>query len=259
MQRTPEPQLMEECQQVEAYAAADFNRSDLQVIRGIERLCQAHQWQPRDGDCVLDLGCGPGNISERLARLWPQCHVIGIDGSDPMLEIARRRQVAAGEGVASRLSYEALCIGSLARGELRPKALEGRSGAALIVSNSLLHHLHDPGQLWRLHQRLARPGCLVLHRDLRRPPSPERALALREKHLGAAPSVLRHDYLASLHAAFTPGEVLEQLRAAELQCLEVVELEDRYLEIRGALPSIGAGVVSDGPVSWQAVSRTSAP
>ena len=30
---------------------------------------------------IIDFGCGPGNITERLISVWPNAQVIGIDGS----------------------------------------------------------------------------------------------------------------------------------------------------------------------------------
>ncbi len=34
---------------------------------------------------VVDLGCGPGNVTALLKRRWPQAEVTGVDGSAPML------------------------------------------------------------------------------------------------------------------------------------------------------------------------------
>jgi trans-aconitate 2-methyltransferase len=38
---------------------------------------------------VVDLGCGPGNVTTILKARWPGADVLGIDGSGPMLEKAR--------------------------------------------------------------------------------------------------------------------------------------------------------------------------
>ena len=112
----------------------------------------------------------------------------------------------------------------------------GDGSFSVIVSNSLLHHLHDAQVLWTAVRQLAAPGAAVYIKDLRRPASPEAVLALRDRYLPEAPPVLQHDYVASLHAAFTAAEVRQQLADAGLaEHLQVGELEDRYLEIWGRL------------------------
>jgi len=38
---------------------------------------------------VVDLGCGPGNVTAILKQRWPAAEVVGVDGSAPMLAKAR--------------------------------------------------------------------------------------------------------------------------------------------------------------------------
>jgi ubiquinone/menaquinone biosynthesis C-methylase UbiE len=44
-------------------------------------------------DNILDVGCGAGWLSQRLARLVPQGRVVGMDVSDEMIRHARRASV----------------------------------------------------------------------------------------------------------------------------------------------------------------------
>jgi trans-aconitate 2-methyltransferase len=41
---------------------------------------------------VVDLGCGPGNLTADLARRWPGAAVHGVDNSPSMIEAARREE-----------------------------------------------------------------------------------------------------------------------------------------------------------------------
>ncbi len=44
----------------------------------------------RSPSTVVDLGCGPGNLTRRLADRWPGAQVLGIDSSPEMIDRAQR-------------------------------------------------------------------------------------------------------------------------------------------------------------------------
>jgi len=232
MRRTVEPELMDDPLQVLAYAQADFRASDQALV---DRLVEIFGESLGDGPGprLVDLGCGPGNISFLLAERFPQASVLGLDGAAAMLEVAERELAdrdLADRGLAKRLGFAQVLLG--------PESLP-YGGFTAVVSNSLLHHLHDPQALWRHLRPLAAPGAAIYIKDLRRPATPGAALALQQKHLASAPPVLQRDYLASLHAAFEPAEVEAQLHLAGLPVgelgLQVAALDDRYLEVWGRL------------------------
>ena len=221
--------------QARAYAEADFNGSDRAFTARILTLLaapaatQAERPPPR----IVDLGCGPGNISFRLASALPEALLLGIDGAAAMLEAARARQALEPRRWPG-LSF------LQARLPLAPEALGGVSTAfrppyELVVSNSLLHHLHDPAVLWGAIRTLAAPGALVVVRDLRRPMTEAALRGLIRRHAARAPAVLRRDFSHSLRAAFRLREVAEQLTTAGLSHFAVTELGDRHLEVVGRL------------------------
>jgi len=232
MERRCEPELMDDPAQALAYAEADFAAGDQALVEAIDLLLGAGG---RETERILDLGCGPGNISYRLAAARPGAWVLGLDGAAAMLERAELRW-RADPAAWGRLHF---------RRALLP--LEPGWAAALpapfqhpynaLVSNSLLHHLHDPQVLWQSLLPLAAPGALVVMRDLRRPASPTALEALVERYAAGAPPVLRRDFAHSLRAAFRAPEVRCQLEEAGLSGLAVLELGDRYLQVVGRLPA----------------------
>lgn len=216
MRRTPEPELMDSAPQALAYAQADFSITDDSFAQKILSLAAADPIAQ-----VADLGCGPGNIALRLAKARPSWQLTGYDGAAEMIKLAQ----------AQALPNTQFIIASLPL--LEPT--EDRFDA--IVSNSLLHHLHDPQTLWRTILAQGKPGALVVIQDLRRPATPQAAHALVVQYAQGAPEVLRQDFLASLHAAFEPDEVRDQLALAGLSDFNVTEQGDRHLLITGALPA----------------------
>lgn len=221
MQRIVEPELMDDEAQAKAYAEADFEAPNAHFAE----LYATHVGALATGSAVLDLGCGPGDIALRIAASDPGIEVHGLDGSAAMLAFGRRA-LASKPALRDRVRF-----------------IEGRvPGAALpcdryqaIVSNSLLHHLHEPAGLWQMIREHGAPDAGVLVMDLMRPASESAALALVDEYAATEPEVLRRDFFNSLLAAFEPGEVRGQLKAAGLGRFVVEPVSDRHLLVRGRL------------------------
>ncbi len=232
MKRSIEPELMIDSEQVKAYSEADFSSSEDNLILSIKEFLKKTTKSIDQRSLIIDLGCGPGNISEKLACSWPKARVIGIDDSYEMLKIAGKRKNINKSPLFRKLSYLKMNISSLAMNESNFAKC-----ADLVVSNSLLHHIHDPSLFFKALGNISKKGTIHFHRDLRRPFSLAELIALQKKHLLNAPSVLERDFKASLKAAFSIKEVEQYINSFNLSGFEVLEFSDRYLDIKGIIKS----------------------
>jgi SAM-dependent methyltransferase len=219
MERIPEPELMLDEEQAAAYAAADFEEPHSRCVHLFSEFFQGIAIQ----GAILDLGCGPGDIAYRFAQAYPRCVVHALDGSDVMLAAARLLQRKYAE-VASRVTF---LTGLLPRVQLPRERYDA------VISNSLLHHLHEPRAWWETVKQYAAPGAPIYIMDLMRPGSLEEAAWLVELYAKGEPLLLRNDFFNSLLAAFEPDEVREQLQEAGLGHLSVTPVSDRHLVVSG--------------------------
>src|SRR5439155_6397063 len=74
MERTPEPEVMDDAEQARAYAEADFGDANQRFVERCLPLLAGVA-------TVVDLGCGPADIPIRLARALPRVQVVGADAS----------------------------------------------------------------------------------------------------------------------------------------------------------------------------------
>jgi 2-polyprenyl-3-methyl-5-hydroxy-6-metoxy-1,4-benzoquinol methylase len=218
MNRTVEPELMEDDAQVQAYAEADFS----QVNQGFVDLFREYFPEFAEGH-VLDLGCGPGDIPIRLALAVPGCRITAVDASSPMIRLAEDRVRHA--GLSDRITFR--CE--------RFQDLAGANMADAAMSNSLLHHVPNPLQFWHKLRVAVKPGSPVLVMDLLRPESPEEAQAIVDRYAFGAPDILRRDFYNSLLAAFTEDEISAQLAQMNLTRLIIDVPDDRHWVVGGLI------------------------
>lgn len=167
---------------------------------------------PRDGDRILDLGCGTGTLTIALGACAPGACVIGFDADEQALDIARRKSAAAPgtvffqRGFAQQMPFA-------------PGAFD------VIVSSLFFHHLdRDAKRAVLAEARGAlRPGGKLVIADWGKPAGPiSRAMffvvqaldgfeTTRDSVQGALPQLIRDAGFTSLReegVVITPVGVL---------------------------------------------------
>lgn len=216
MERLAEPELMDSPEQVSAYIQADFSLAHNQLLDAFE--VKFPNYAPEH---ILDLGCGAADITLRFARLFPQANLLGLDAGNNMLLQAK--------SAISAETYEKRV--SLVQAHLPCLALRAHKFDA-VVSNSLLHHLNDPEDLWSAISYTAAPGAAIAVMDLMRPDSEADLNELLRRYAADAPPILKEDFEHSLRAAYRVEEVMAQLSVIGLD-LSVEAISDRHLLVTG--------------------------
>lgn len=117
------------------------------VIRWIEnrRLeCIVKALGPQDGQTVLDLGCGAGNLLERLHA----GKVFGVDLSENLLSLARKR-------LQGRSGFEVL-FGDAEHLSFADNTFDG------IVCTEVIEHVLHPDVVLAEIYRVAKPGARIV-------------------------------------------------------------------------------------------------
>lgn len=91
---------------------------------------------PRPGEAILDLGCGDGALTAKLAALG--CRVVGVDASSEQVQAARARGLDAQVMDGTALTFEAQFDA--------------------VFSNAALHWMRDPAAVIAGVRRALRPG-----------------------------------------------------------------------------------------------------
>jgi SAM-dependent methyltransferase len=110
-----------------------------------------------DGARVLEVGCGPGRLSIRLARQY-DLNVTGLDLDPAMIERARANADGRGDGDQRQPSF---LVGDVAALAFPDRSFD------LVVSTMSMHHWADPAAGLAEIGRVLRPGARALVWDFR--------------------------------------------------------------------------------------------
>jgi len=229
MERIPEPELMEKKEQVISYDEADFSEGEISLINQINHYLLEKNISLSEKDLIVDLGCGPGNISEKLAIKWPNTEVVGIDGSKEMiLRAEHNKENSNNQKNLKNLRY--ICADIK---DIKSTNFLLKKKISLLVSNSLIHHITHLEDFFNTIRSFSSNSTVNFHKDLKRPSDEKCALELKEQCSTKYNEILTNDYYASLRASYTFKELKNFTLENNLSSLDVFEDGDKYLIVYG--------------------------
>jgi tRNA (cmo5U34)-methyltransferase len=163
-----------EAERVEAYVQpSDEQAAETALACGL--IVQMAPFPQEAPIRILDLGSGHGVIAEALLDAYPNAHAVGLDMSEPMMEVGRQRMARFGD----RFRYH---VGDFGSGSL-PADLDGEFD--LVVSGRAIHHVPPEGKrrLFRkIYSRLREGGCFYNYDNMH-----PRDAYLRQRYRDALP------------------------------------------------------------------------
>ena len=169
------------------------------------------------GRDVLDIGTGTALIPVELCRRNSDVRIMASDAATNMIDIARynlelhraTERIQLHFGDAKKLVFQDCYFDT-------------------VMSNSIVHHLPEPGPLFAEALRVVRPGGLVFFRDLYRPESNDEVERLVATHAAEDTDYCKQLLRQSLHAALTLAEVVALVEAAGGDATSVSITSDRH-------------------------------
>lgn len=133
------------------------------VPRYAEMLEELITYLPEHANRIVELGCGTGNLSIRLADRWPAADLTLIDAAAEMIDVTRNRLGATHPALAARTRFRVT----------RFEDWSEDKTADLITSSISLHHVRDKRALYAAIRRALKDGGRLVFADqLRGNPEP---------------------------------------------------------------------------------------
>jgi SAM-dependent methyltransferase len=191
---------------------------------------------------VLDVGCGPGWLSEFLARCgyW----VTGVDVSEAMVGIARERIAAIDEPVG--IDIEALA--EFHAMPVREMPWRARFDAAILYD--AMHHFDDEVKTLRVIRRTLAPGGRIfIHEGVRPAPGSEgeRILIAEMEEYGTLEAPFDPKYLEAVLTEAGFAQVTRFAAVNELLDVSAGESELQRVEVLLKNPQMNT-VIASNPV-----------
>lgn len=150
---------------------------------------------------VLDVGTGTARIPIELCRRASGFEVLALDAAEEMLKLAQHNILEA--GLQDRI------LATLVDAKVLPFD-DGHF--AMVVSNSIIHHIPVPLSVFAEMVRVTAPGGVLFVRDLLRPADQATLDQLVQTYAADANEYQQQLFRDSLHAALTLDEVQDLIQ-----------------------------------------------
>ncbi len=208
--RVLEPEVMDSAEEARDYDAMDHSHVNQVFVSDF-----LASWNGEGP--LLDVGTGTAQIPIELCRHDSKGRIVAIDLAEHMLKVGRENVRKA--GFSDRIRLE--------RQDAKHLPYPDRSFAA-VISNSIVHHIPEPGKVLAEMVRVTRPGGLLFIRDLLRPPSDEIVRRLVSTYAGDSNSHQQKMFEESLGAALSLEEIRALVSALNFDPATVQQTTDRH-------------------------------
>ncbi|HEY9810889.1 MAG TPA: class I SAM-dependent methyltransferase [Halomicronema sp.] len=211
MQRILEPEVMDTWQEAIEYDAMDFTEVNRAFAESVIKLA------PPAPATILDAGTGTARIPIFIAQMRPHWQLTCIDLSQNMLKVAKENIKQA--NLESQINLQLVDAKKMPYPDAH---------FDLIISNSIIHHLHDPLPFFYEIKRVLKPNGGIFIRDLLRPASPQIVDTLVNQYTNNCNTHQKQLFRDSLHAAFTLPEIHLMIEKTQLQPINIYQSSDRH-------------------------------
>lgn len=209
--RILEPEVMDTEEDASEYNSIPNNDVNTAFVEEVLNL------SPINAIRLVDLGSGPAHIPILFALKRPQLIITAVELAENMIAIAKQNINNA--NVAGRII--------IIKQNIKHTMLE-QKGFDIVISNSCVHHIHNPIELFVEAKRLVSKGGVIYFKDLLRPKSLPELEHLVSKYAHDASDYQRILFRNSLHAALTLDEVKANVEAARFSRAEIKQTSDRH-------------------------------
>lgn len=217
LSRILEPEVMDSADDARDYDRMDHSAVNRQFVDDLLAVAAAARLELGENIAILDLGTGTAQIPIELLRRRPNWRVRAVDLAGSMLELGRKNVAAA--GLADRVRLERVDAKRLRYAE---------ASFALVMSNSIVHHIPEPRAVLAEACRVLRPGGMLFVRDLLRPPDEAAVRSLIETYAADCNDHQRQLFDDSLRAALDLDEVRRLVAELGHDPLSANQTSDRH-------------------------------